>query len=74
MLKTSPHSFHPYKSRHAEFNALTRVAKSKWKGASLYVHRVGRDNIVHMAKPCEACEKMLAWAGIKDIEWSVDPV
>lgn len=71
-LKTHPDSFHEFKSRHAEFNALTKVHRSLWKGSSIFVYRLGRDGQRHMAKPCPACQKMLAWAEIKRIEWSVD--
>lgn len=72
MYKTSPRSFHDFKSRHAEFNALTRVDKSLWKGSSVFVYRIGRDRQTHMAKPCPACQKMLEWAEIRHVEWSVD--
>lgn len=71
-MKTSPKSWHDFKSRHAEFNALIKVERSRLKGSSIYVHRIGRDLLTHNAKPCGACEKMLAWAGIKRVEWSID--
>ena len=80
MLKTSPLSFHAFKSRHAEFNAIRRAVgtdafnvgrrECRISGASIYVHRVGRDGLDHCAKPCEACQKMIAWAEIKNVEWS----
>lgn len=71
-MKTSPKSFHEFKSRHAEFNALIKVRNEDRKGASIFVFRIGRDGLTHNAKPCGACEKMLAWAEIKRIDWSID--
>lgn len=73
MLKTSPSSFHPFKTRHAEFNALYKIPKPDRRGISLYVHRVGRDGLDHNAKPCSACQKMIAWSEVRNVEWSVDP-
>lgn len=72
MMKTSPKSFHEFKTRHAEFNALISVDKSLWKGSRMFVYRLGRDGNRHMAKPCPACQKMLAWAEIKRVEWTTD--
>lgn len=71
-LKTSPKSWHNFKSRHAEFNALIKVNRLLWKGSSIFVYRIGRDGNKHMAKPCYACERMLAWAEIRRVEWSTD--
>lgn len=73
LIKTAPQSFHAYKTRHAEFNALVKIPYSLRKGANIYVHRIGRDGLTHMAKPCPACEKMLEWAEIRHVEWSEDP-
>lgn len=72
MVKTSPHSPHAYGTRHAEFNALHRIPRFERKSVSIYVHRIGRDGLTHMAKPCEACARMLAWSEVKHIEWSED--
>lgn len=71
-IKTSPKSWHDFKSRHAEFNALIKVDRSLWNRSSIYVYRIGRDGNRHMAKPCGACEKMLAWAGIRRVEWTTE--
>ena len=73
-LKTSPRSWHQFNARHAEFNAISKLSEYSLKGASIYVHRVGRDGLTHNAKPCPACEKMLAWSEIKRVEWSEDPI
>lgn len=71
-LRTHPKSWHEFKSRHAEFNAIIQVDRQDLKGASIYVSRLGRDGLIHNAKPCPACEKMLAWAEIRHVEWSTD--
>ncbi len=66
----------PYRTIHAEFDALMDLRRSISWGEhdlskySLYVHRVRRDGKDGLAKPCDYCSQMLDWAGIKDIYWS----
>ena len=74
MVRTAPQSPHPYKTRHAEFNALGDVEQAEWRSASIYVHRVGRDGKTHNSRPCQFCAKMLALAELRRIEWSEDEV
>lgn len=73
--KTHPKSFHPYKTIHAEFDAILNLGSYEsgiWEldGASIYVHRLKKDGSPGLAKPCEACATMLAWAGIKNVYYS----
>lgn len=81
--KTHPKSFHPYKSIHAEFDA---VLEAVWKlglkldsrlgpfldDYSIYVHRLKKDGSDGLAKPCQWCQKMLDQVGIKEIYYSND--
>lgn len=71
--KTHPRSFHPYKTIHAEFSAILDCERNFGdpNGASIYVHRLKKDGSPGLAKPCEACETMLAWAGIKNVYYSI---
>jgi len=72
MTKTSPKSWHPFQSRHAEFNAILKVKRRDLPGCSIYVHRIGRDGLTHNAKPCPHCQDMILWAGLKRVSWSED--
>lgn len=75
-LKTHTKSPHPFKSIHAEFDALLHavstcgVGSLMDRGVSIYVHRLKLDHSSGIAKPCEWCQKMLDQAGIRNIYWS----
>lgn len=70
--KTHPKAPTPFKTIHAEFDAILNAT---WAGfttnkASIYVHRVRRDGLDGLAKPCKFCQRMLEWAGIREVYWS----
>ena len=73
--KTHPKAPTPYKTRHAEFNALMdlrkKVKKEDLSEYSIYVHRVRRNGSDGIARPCFCCQTMLEWAGISKIYWSL---
>lgn len=74
--KTHPRSPHPFRSIHAEFDAVLQAVRflNPWndslKGFKVYVHRLKKDGSDGLAKPCEWCQKMLAQVGIKEISYS----
>lgn len=75
--KTHPRSPHPYKSIHAEFDAVLGAVAMQglqfgWdlRGYKIYVHRLKRDGSDGLAKPCVWCQKMLDQVGIKEISYS----
>lgn len=75
--KTHPDSPHPFKSIHAEFDAVMNMisGEDSWwhetlKDYSIYVHRLKRDGSDGLAKPCCWCQKMLDMVGIKEIHYS----
>ena len=71
--KTHPRANTPYNTIHSEFAAVLKVVSPQaLKKASLYVHRVGRDQLVHLAKPCKHCSAMLAGIGLNDVFYSID--
>lgn len=78
-LKTHTKSPHPFKSIHAEFDALLHAVSCSGReslldrGVSIYVHRLKLDYSPGIARPCEYCNKMLLQAGImeQNIHWSV---
>ena len=73
-LKTHPKSPHPFKTRHAEFDALVYALSRNWEDniarASIYVHRLKADDSPGMAKPCRYCDWMLNQIQIKKRYWS----
>ena len=58
-------------SRHAELRAVLRA--SAVQGADTYVARVnGTTKRLGMARPCNACQYILAEAGIARVHYTVD--
>lgn len=70
--KTHPKAWTPYKTIHAEFDAILDATRcdDRMNGKSMYVHRVRRDGLNGLAKPCVTCQRMLAWVGIREVHWS----
>jgi deoxycytidylate deaminase len=75
--KTHPRSPHPFRSIHAEFDAVLNMVSSNdswWNDelsdCSIYVHRLKRNGESGLAKPCQWCQKMLDMVGIKEIYYS----
>lgn len=64
MKKTHPKSPHPFKTIHAEFDAILGVDPADLEGATIYVFREFKDGTRAMSKPCEFCEAALRSAGI----------
>ncbi len=78
-VRTHPKSPHPFKVRHAEFNAILHatVNSMSWNykapvvdWMSVYVHRLKKDDSPGLAKPCQWCQGMLDQLGITKIYWS----
>lgn len=70
-LKTHPKSTHPYKTIHAEMQAIFSCPVRSLNGASLYVCRVSSSGIA-MAKPCEHCEQLIRSTGIKQVYYTIN--
>ena len=71
--KTHPKSNTPYKTIHAEFDAAVGLWSSEpLEGASIYVHRLGRDGKVRLARPCKHCIAMLKGYGLKRMFYSTE--
>lgn len=53
---------------HAEQNALLNCSREQTMGADLYLAGVDPvNNLVHKAKPCPLCARMIIQAGIKNV-------
>lgn len=65
--KTSPKSLHPFKTVHAELDAILDCNRKAVKGSVIYVYREFKDGTPANSKPCQYCEIMLKRAGIKKV-------
>lgn len=57
-------------TRHAELNCILGIPRCKSTGATVYVVRIKKDGSYGMAKPCQCCEDMLKFVGVKKVYWS----
>ena len=56
------------KAVHAEANALLNCSREQTVGADLYLTGVNPDDgLVHIAKPCPLCARMIIQAGIRNV-------
>lgn len=66
-IKTDVKSNHPYKSTHAELDAIVDAKNKDIKGCTAYVYRMNRNGELSNAKPCPSCENLLKLAGIRKV-------
>lgn len=66
-LKTHPESTHPYKSIHAEFDAVYKCDPALLSESDIYVYREDKRGNLAIAKPCKYCEILIHNAGIRNI-------
>lgn len=67
----------PYpESTHAEVSAIAKLLRRRrWDdlvSASLYVARIGRDDVLRLARPCPNCYELISSVGIKRVIYSID--
>jgi deoxycytidylate deaminase len=67
--KTHPKSKTPFKTIHAEFDAIMGCDKDDLKGSTLYVVRDAKSG-PNMAKPCACCMELIVMVGIKKVVYS----
>lgn len=72
MSKTHPKSNSPFRTLHAEVDALIGLSYLETAGCTAYVFREFKDGRYAMAKPCKACELALIKAGIKRVCYTTD--
>lgn len=65
--KTHPKSNHPFKTIHAEFDAMWGASKEDLAGATIYIYRDDAKEEPAMAKPCKYCESLIRLAGLETI-------
>lgn len=59
-------------SYHAERNALKQLEGRDLRKATLYSARLGRSRVEAMAKPCDACQKLIDASGIRQIFYTTN--
>jgi deoxycytidylate deaminase len=69
-LKTHPKSNHPFKSLHAELDAILSADREDIRGADLYIFRETKFGNPAMAKPCKYCEAAIKEVGINRVFYS----
>lgn len=70
MSKTHPKANSPFKTLHAEIDALIGLQRAD--GCDAYVYRELKDGTFAMAKSCAACELALRKIGIKRIFYTTN--
>ena len=66
-LKTHPESTHPYKSIHAEFDAIYRCDSRFLSDSDIYVYREDKKGNLAIAKPCKYCDLLIRQTGIRNV-------
>jgi deoxycytidylate deaminase len=69
-LKTHPESTHPYKSIHAEFDAIYKSNSLALSDCDLYVYREDKKGKPAIAKPCKYCDLLIKQVGIKNVYYT----
>lgn len=69
-VKTHAKSPHPFKSVHAEFDAVLSTKGESVAGCDVYVCRILADGSLAMAKPCAHCEAMLRKLKVRRVFYS----
>lgn len=65
--KTHPLSNHPFRTIHAELDAILDADKEDIEGSTIYVYRQHRNGSLATAKPCEHCQELLKRYNIKKV-------
>lgn len=68
--KTHPESKHPFRTIHAELDAIVGSDRSRLKGADIYVYREHKDGTYACARPCEHCMALLKEYGVRNIYYT----
>ncbi len=65
--KSHPKAKGPFKSTHAEHQAILNAGLTDTEGAVCYVYRATKDGKSACSKPCKSCTDLLKNAGIKTV-------
>lgn len=59
-------------SLHAEQAAMLNLDWNKLKGCSIFVYRTNKNGQLAMAKPCDMCQKLIKYVGIKNMFYTTN--
>lgn len=68
--KTHPGSNNPYKTIHAEFDAILGVPRWQLEGSNLLVVRLNMSGDFVLSEPCTHCWELVEAAQIKQVLWT----
>lgn len=68
--KTHPKSHSPWKTTHAEFDAVLSLGNIDYSKCSIYVYRELKTGTMGNSKPCVWCQKMLKSIGLTTVYYS----
>lgn len=57
---------------HAEANVILSLGMDNCEGLNLYVLRILKNNHIALAKPCDDCQKLIDYVGIKHIYYTTN--
>lgn len=69
-VKSHPKSPHPFKSIHAEFDAILNSKLEDFTNCAIYIYRETPGGKIANSKPCKHCEQMLKSLNIDNIYYS----
>lgn len=72
MKKTHPRATSPFKTLHAEIDALIGKSWDELEGSDVYVYREFKSGQLAMSKPCPSCELALRRAGIRRVFYTTN--
>ncbi len=70
--KTHPASNQPFKTIHAELDAILDSEREDLEGSTLYVYRELKDGSLANAKPCVHCQELINRYKIKKVFFTED--
>lgn len=66
-FKTHPKSTNPFKTVHAELDAILDCDPNELRGATIYVYREHKNGQPACSKPCPHCHELIMRCGIKKV-------
>lgn len=70
--KTHPQSNHPFKTIHAELDAILDAEKDDLIGATIYVYREHKNGHLASSKPCPHCQELIQRYKLKKVCYTED--
>lgn len=59
-------------THHAEVSCVLGIDRELTEGATVYVIRINREGLLRMSLPCQMCQAVLQFVGVKSVVYSID--